>query len=245
MILDLVLQLSSLLAALIVLAGGFVRGYTGFGSGLVMTPLFAILWGPVDAVAVTTGLGLLATLQLTAPAARLANWQDVIPMLVAAILLVPLGAALLVSLDPELVKKIIAVLVMMMALISIRGWTYRGPRGVVPSMISGAISGFINGISAVGGPAMVLYFLAIPETVRVQRANIIIVMGFTNASLLASLLVAGAVTTQVFINLGLLAMPSFVAVWLGARLFTVLPMRHFRLIVLWFLVAVSAIILVA
>ena len=107
------------------------------------------------------------------------------------------------------------------------------------------ISGFINGISSVGGPAMVLYFLGIPETVRVQRANIIIVMGFTNVSLLASLLFAGAVTAAVFINIGLLAIPSFVAVWLGARLFTVLPMQQFRLIVLWFLVAVSAMILVA
>ena len=245
MIPDLVLQLSSLLAVLITFAGGFVRGYTGFGSGLVMTPLFAILWGPVDAVAITTGVGLLATLQLAAPAARLANWKDVIPMLVTTILLVPFGAALLVSLDPELVKKIIAVLVMLMALISIRGWTYRGPRGVVPSMISGAISGFINGISSVGGPAMVLYFLAIPETVRVQRANIIIVMSFTGACLLASLLVAGVVTATVFIYIGMLAIPSFAAGWLGARLFSVLPMRHFRLVVLWFLVAVSAIILVA
>lgn len=245
MSLDPIFQLSNLLALLIVLAGGFVRGYTGFGSGLVMTPLFALLWGPVDAVATTSGLGLLATVQLTASSVPLANWRDVMPMLAAAILLVPFGAALLVSLDPELVKKIIAVLVMAMALITIRGWTYRGPRGPVPSMISGALCGFINGISSVGGPTAVLYFLAIPDAARIQRANIIIVMGFTGMAVLVSLIVAGVVTATVFINIGVLAVPSFAAVWLGARLFTVLPVRLFRLIVLWFLVAVSIAILVA
>ena len=127
MSLDPILQMSNLFALLIVFAGGFVRGYTGFGSGLVMTPLFAILWGPVDAVATTAGLSLLATVQLTASSVPLANWRDVAPMLAAAILLVPFGAVLLVSLDPELVKKIIVVLVMGMALITMRGWTYRGP----------------------------------------------------------------------------------------------------------------------
>jgi uncharacterized membrane protein YfcA len=240
-----ILQLSNLLAVLIVLAGGFVRGYTGFGSGLVMTPLFAILWGPVDAVATTAGLGLLASAQLTVSSVPLANWRDVVPMLAAAILLVPFGAVLLVSLDPELVKKIIAVLVMAMALITIRGWTYRGPRGAVPSMISGALCGFINGISSVGGPAAVLYFLAIPDAARIQRANIIIVMGVTGMAVLISLIIGGVVTATVFINIGVLAIPSYAAVWLGARLFTVLPVRLFRLIVLWFLVAVSIAILVA
>ncbi|MBT4720206.1 MAG: sulfite exporter TauE/SafE family protein [Rhodospirillaceae bacterium] len=245
MTLDPIFQLSNLLALLIVLAGGFVRGYTGFGSGLVMAPLFAILWGPVDAVATTAGLGLLATVQLTASSVPLVNWRDVLPMLAAAILLVPFGAALLVSLDPDLVKNIIAILVMAMALITIRGWTYRGPRGAVPSMISGALSGFINGISSVGGPAAVLYFLAIPDAARIQRANIIIVMGFTGMAVLVSLIIAGVVTATVYINIGVLAIPSFAAVWLGARLFTVLPVRLFRLIVLWFLVVVSIAILAA
>jgi uncharacterized membrane protein YfcA len=241
---DPILQTGNLIAVLIVLAGGFVRGYTGFGSGLVMTPLFAILWGPVDAVATTAGLGLLATAQLTASSVPLANWRDVAPMLAAAVLLVPFGAALLVSLDPGLVKKIIAVLVMAMALITIRGWTYRGPRGVVPSMISGALCGFINGISSVGGPAAVLYFLAIPDAARIQRANIIIVMGCTGTAVLVALIAAGVVTATIFINIVVLAIPSIGAVWLGARLFTVLPVRWFRLIVLWFLVAVSVVMLV-
>jgi uncharacterized membrane protein YfcA len=91
----------------------------------------------------------------------------------------------------------------------------------------------------------VLYFLAIPDAARIQRANIIIVMGFTGMAVLVSLIIAGVVTATVYINIGVLAIPSFAAVWLGARLFTVLPVRLFRLIVLWFLVVVSIAILAA
>ncbi|MDP6430239.1 MAG: sulfite exporter TauE/SafE family protein [Rhodospirillales bacterium] len=244
MSLDPFLQLGNLLAIVIAIAGGFVRGYTGFGSGMIMAPLLAILWGPVEAVATTVGLGLLATVQLAAPSVPLTNWREVGPMMAATFPFILVGTALLVSLDPEIVKKIIAVLVLTIALITLRGWTYRGPRGVLPSMISGAISGIINGIAAVGGPVVVLYLMAMPDEARVQRANIIIILGFTSFSVLLSMFAAGVVTNTVLVNIGLLAVPSFASVWLGARLFTILPGHFFRLIVLWFLIAVSVVILV-
>ena len=40
----------NLLALVIIIAGGLVRGYAGFGSGLVMVPLLAFLWDPVNAI---------------------------------------------------------------------------------------------------------------------------------------------------------------------------------------------------
>ena len=55
---------TNLIALAVILSGGVVRGYTGFGSGLVMVPILAILWGPVDAIVVVLSLGLFSTLQM-------------------------------------------------------------------------------------------------------------------------------------------------------------------------------------
>jgi len=32
------------------MAAGLMRGFAGFGSGMLMAPIFAILFGPVEAV---------------------------------------------------------------------------------------------------------------------------------------------------------------------------------------------------
>lgn len=237
--------LEFLFALLIVVAGGVVRGFTGFGSGLVMVPLLTLLWGPVEALATMTGLGAFATVQLVPRALRLTNWHEVGPMIAGSVALTPVGIALLVSLDPAIVKKIIAAMVLLATLITLRGWVYRGPRGVGPGFVAGGLTGLINGLAGVGGPATVLYLMATPQEAANQRANIVSAMAFVTIWVFASMMVAGVVTQRVLIHVAVFMLPSFASVWLGARLFQVLPARLFRIIVLWFLIAISVAILLA
>ena len=146
-----------LIALAIIIAGGIVRGYTGFGSGLVMVPLLAVLWGPIDAIILTMSLGLFATVQMTYPAVKLANWRDSGPMILAALLVTPLGTFFLITLDPNIVKKIIAAIVVFLTVISLIGWTYKGPRGITPSFIAGSIASFINGVAQNALPCDMLF----------------------------------------------------------------------------------------
>jgi uncharacterized membrane protein YfcA len=233
------------LAMATVVAGGIVRGYTGFGSGLVMVPLLALLWGPVEALATMTGLGAFATLQLLPRAIPLTNWRDVGPMAAGSLALTPAGTALLVSLDPTTVKKIIAALVLLATLITMRGWVYRGPRGLVPGFVAGGLTGLVNGLAGVGGPATVLYLMAQPGDAGTQRANIVSAMAAVTISVFVAMLIAGVVTSRVVTHVAVFMIPSIFAVWLGAKMFQILPSRHFKLVVLWFLLAISITILVA
>lgn len=232
-------------ALAIIIAGGIVRGFTGFGSGLVMVPLLALLWGPVEALATMVGLGTFATLQLIPRAIPLTNWRDVGPMIAGSLALTPAGTALLISLDPALVKKIIAALVLLATFITLRGWTYKGPRGLVPGFISGGLTGLINGLAGVGGPATVLYLLALPGKPETHRANIVSAMAVVTTSVFVSMIVAGAVTQRVITHVAIFLIPSIISVWTGVKMFHVLPSKLFRLIILWFLVAISVTILVA
>lgn len=233
------------MALAIVCAGGIVRGFTGFGSGLVMVPLLTLLWGPVEALTTTVGIGIFATFQLVPRAMRLANWRDIGPIMGATVACTPLGTALLVSLDPLVVKKIIAALVLAMTLVTLSGWSYRGPRGIGPGMVAGALGGLINGVAGVGGPPTVLYILSLKESAQVHRANIVMVLAITTVMVLGALWTAGAITHRVLVHVAVFAVPSILSVWLGAWLFTKLPGHLFRLIVLWFLIAISLAILLA
>ncbi len=233
------------LAMAVVVAAGIVRGITGFGSGLIMVPLLAILWGPVEALGTMVLLGAVATVQLFPSALRLASWRDTAPIVIASFVFSPLGTMLLVSLDPELVKKIIAGLVLGITLISLSGWTYTGPRGMAPGFVAGAVGGVINGVAGVGGPPMVLYLISLPEKAETHRANIVVTLAVTSIAVLISMLAAGVIGTRVVTHTVTFVVPSVVSVWVGAWLFHILPARAFRLLILWFLVAISLAILLA
>ncbi|MBM3606914.1 MAG: sulfite exporter TauE/SafE family protein [Alphaproteobacteria bacterium] len=237
--------LEFLLAALIVAAGGIVRGFTGFGSGLVMAPLLAILWGPVEAIAIMTLLGIAASVQILPRAIPMANWKEVAPMMIASMIGAPLGTAMLVSLDPATVKRIIAGFVLLATLITMAGWQYRGPRGTFPASISGALTGVINGVAGVGGPATVLYLMSLPDRAEIHRANIVCAMGVATIMVGVSLFFASALTPRVWTHTAVFLIPSIISVWFGVWLFDKLPARLFKWIVLWFLLFVSSAIMLA
>lgn len=229
----------------IIVAAGIVRGFTGFGAGLVAMPLLTLMWSPVEALATNVLLGIAATAQLAPQAARTANWRDMGPMTIAIVLATPVGVWLLVTLDPGAVKKAIAVFVLIATLLTLYGWTYRGPRGAVPAAAAGGIGGIVNGLAGVGGPPMVLYLISLPESPETHRANIVMSLASTGVVSLIAMGLAGAFSIKIAVNAAILLGPSILAVWVGARLFRVLPARMFRLVILWFLVAISVAMLLA
>ncbi|MBT3916947.1 MAG: sulfite exporter TauE/SafE family protein [Rhodospirillaceae bacterium] len=242
---DLIFTQENLFILAIVFAGGVVRGYTGFGSGLIMVPLFSLLWSPVDAVATTVGLGLFAGVQMAFVNLKITNWREVAPMIAALIFITPLGTMLLVSLDADIVKKITAAVILFVTAISLRGWQYRGPRGHGPSFVAGAIGAFINGLAAVGGPAVVLYLITMPDSAKVQRANIATIASLMGVAVCISTFSSGHVGSGVLLNILIFAIPYMIFVWMGIWLFAILPGTAFRLIVLWILVCISIAILLA
>ncbi len=233
------------LASLIVMAGAFVRGVTGFGAGLVMVPLISLLWGPVEALALMFGLSLFNSTQLLPGAIRNAEIPLVVPIMIAAAVLTPAGVYLHVSLNAELVKKIIAALVLLATIISLSGWTYKGPSGLLPSTTAGALMGLINGIAGVGGPPLVLYLMSLPAKAIEHRANITLSMTITTYVALFSMYQAGVFSQRILTHIAMMLIPSMIGVWLGSKVFRLIPAKAFRVLVLWFLVAVSVAILLS
>ena len=166
-------------------------------------------------------------------------------MILAGFCFTPIGTALLVALDPMLIKKIIAVAVLFITVISILGWQYKGPSGFIPGFITGAIGGTVNGVAGVGGPPLVLYLMSLAGTAKEHRANIAIITTMMGLTVLVSMLMADAVSKKVLINVAVLVLPYMASVWAGARLFNIIPAQAFRIIIYWMLIAISLMILIS
>lgn len=223
----------------ITLLSGVIRGFSGFGSAMAQAPVFAILFSAPQAVATMAGLGLLASIQLQAGVWRETAWREVIPISAAAALTIPLGVAVLRLLEPELMRRGISALVLVMVVILMTGWRYPGRPGPWAALAAGGISGLINGSTGVGGPPVVLYLLAGPNPAHTNRANLITYYIFLNGLTFITLLIGGVVTWQTFARTALLFPTQLVSLFAGAWLFRRAPDAIYRRIAMGLLLAIA------
>src|SRR5258708_25206275 len=182
------------------LAAGLLRGFSGFGSAMLMAPIFAILFGSADWVATVVAMDRATSFHLFPAARRDCEWTVVAPMTIAACIAMPLGLWLLVSLDRVLLSKIVSALVALFAAVMLAGWRWTGMRGAFPSAVVGTISGAMMATTSVGGPPVLLYMLSSDGSPATERAHAITYYFATQILLLALMFGVGIVGTAALLR---------------------------------------------
>jgi uncharacterized membrane protein YfcA len=157
----------------IALVGGLVRGFTGFGGSMILSPGLALIVDTPQAVAISIFLNVLVGIPLAPSAFPHVKWRMIAPMAVASMVMAPVGVVLLVGQDPDLMRRIIAVIVITFAIVLAMDWRYTGKPHPAANVGVGAMAGFLNGATGVGGPPVILYVLAGPGSAEEKRASII------------------------------------------------------------------------
>ncbi len=231
-------------AVLVTAAGGMLQGFTGFGNTLVMVPLLTFVYGPAESVAVGIGLSALGTVLLLPEISRDADWPDVLPACLMGFVMVPVGVALLLTVDPGVTRRLMGGIVILVALIMIRGWSYAGPRNALTSGTAGAFSGFTAGFFGMGAPGVTLYYLSGTVRAAVQRANILVVLGVVSAATMTGVAVGGGADLGSLL-LGIALIPPFaLPVWVGARYFRRASNEVYRRVCLWLLIVMGTAVIV-
>ena len=220
-------------------AAGLMRGFAGFGSAMVTAPVFAILFGPVETVAVIILMEIVVTVQLMPGILGDVEWRFVGPMAAVAALFMPLGSWLLVSMDPGLMARAMAAIVVAFAVVLMTGWRYRGERRHLPTMVVGAVSGVMVAATTLGIPPVMLYMLSGRDTAVRNRANVIGYFAVTLTVLIALMSAAGMMSLDAVWRAAML-MPGFMlTTWIGGRLFRQSSEHLYRRVALVFLLGVG------
>ncbi len=163
--------ISVLLAA--TLLGGLVRGFTGFGFAMVFMPLASIVLGPVAALGLIWFIDLPVALPIAARSAKHAEWREIVPLLLTATLALPAGVWLLIWLDRDTMRWVLAVMVLAAVGLMASGWRYHGRPSVPLSLGVGALSGLFNGMASIGGMPLAVFWLGAQRNDRHKtRANL-------------------------------------------------------------------------
>ncbi len=153
---------------------GIMRGFSGFGSALIVVPITAAVFGPRLAVPAVVAIHLITSIQLMPQAMRDVEWGRVAPLSVAGSLAVPVGAWVLVTQDSETIRKAISVLIIVFAVMMMRGWRYTGKINGWVMAGAGLAGGVITGAATIGGPPVITFLMAGPFKAAQNRAAILL-----------------------------------------------------------------------
>lgn len=230
---------------LLAFAAGLLRGFSGFGSSLLVVPVFSLFAGPAPAVAVATLLECVATLLLFVPALQHTNKPALIPISSAASLAIPLGHFTLIHLNPNLTNVLISAAVALMSGWMIVGGRFQFPRNMAGKVSAGALSGFLTGFGGIGGPPLVLYVLSGSESAEIKRANVITISGVALIAAIFSMLYFGLLNRDALLG-GIALAPIFLLGGMaGSRLFRAAPEKIYQRVAVGSLAGLSLLTLLA
>ena len=119
------------------------------------------------------------------------------------------------------------------------GWRYRGSVGPMITGFAGWLGGFISGVAAAGGPAVIIFLLAGPDSAARNRAAIILYFIFSQIIALMVYWFGGLITLKTF-WIALPMLPTIMlGTWIGEKLFGKASEDLYRRIALVFLLVIG------
>ena len=198
---------------------GLVRGFSGFGSGLMLAPGLSLLYPPSVAVVMVVLLDAPAVVYLFPKTWRYADWRTMRWIALGSALSVPFGAYFLATNDPDVTRRLIGFSALVFVLLMAAGFRLRNRGGMGSGLTVGALAGYLGGATGVPGPPAIIYFLAGPYSPQEARGNITAFFTFIIIILVCSFVWHGLVTLEIIVRC-LFLMPIYLgATWIGNRLF--------------------------
>jgi uncharacterized protein len=224
---DALLTAELLIAFVLAFFGGAIRGYTGFGTPIFLAPIYAVLFGPQATVPLMIFMEVGIMAQMVPAALKRTDWPEMRGLLLGCLPMLPVGGLMLGVIDPELGKKVIGLVTAAFVAALWWGWRYRGPRTLPVRIAVGAVSGFSNGLTGIGGPPVILYHLSGGKDIAAIRANLVIYFAFITLVAVPFFAYAGLVTSETLWRWLILTPPLLIGVTLGSYLFRRTTERSF------------------
>ncbi len=244
MLIDIIMEPAMMMAAGLTILAGLIRGFTGFGSAMVMAPPFALFFSPAETVAIVLFLELIVSAQLIPGAWRNVDWRLLIPLVIGAWIATPLGVWTLLAVDESIMRRAIAGTVLTFVLILSTGWRYeRTPRPAI-TFGFGMLSGIFGSATGMTGPPVVLYLLSGAKSPVQVRATIIIFFVFADIPPIIGLAVNDVIDQTIILRSLVLAPAIILAAWLGGMGFRSANATTYRKVTLAFLSIIAVTVLV-
>jgi len=156
-----------------VLAGAFLKGYTGFGASMFWMTSLSLLLPPLQVVPMVLMFEVATSIYLLPGLWRHVEWRSIFLLLLGTWVTTPIGIYALYSLPPAPIRVALAFVVITAAVLILRGFALKRVPGTSTTLAVGGAAGLLNGSMGIVGPPVILFYFSSPLGVAVGRASII------------------------------------------------------------------------
>ncbi len=212
----------------ITIAAGIVRGFSGFALSAIVMVSAATFIPPVQLIPICFWLEFCASLLMGR-----AGWQEadrglVFGLVISSSIGAPIGLMLTTSLPVETSKSIVLILVIVLAMLLLAKVRFAFLATKPGLYLAGFAAGIVGGLAAVAGMVVALYVLSQDAGARKMRAALVLYLFITLATSLVYQIYFDVMTWTAVQRSAVFALPTFMGVWIGQRMFTPRFEPHYR-----------------
>ena len=213
--------------AVTLVVAAFIRGYSGFGFSALVVSASALVTNPLNFVPVVMFCEFAMTMQQWASVGSHVDWRRIKFLALGAAAGVPIGLAVITRIGTNSARAVIAVYVLVMCAVMLRGWRMNKEAGPGIHLIAGAASGLANA-PGMGGLPVVTFFAAQGIPAVTFRATLIAYFALLDGYSAPLMWWHGMIGRDTFVVIAL-AFPILAAgVWAGSRHFLRADPKDFR-----------------
>ena len=236
--------LEAIVVIFAMLLASTVFSATGFGIGMISTPLMLLVYEPQTVIVVAGTAGLGVGVWIISKSWRDVPFREILPITIAALCGAPIAVFILKTADSSVLSIGIAVLIILFAI----GSFVKIEKEIPYSKQVGIATGFIVGVllptSGVAGSLVMLFLM----TRNWERQTVRAAMAFFLVSLMAFTVVLfalyGLYTPLRLTLIGIVAIPAVIGFLLGAMLIKRINERVFGNLVIGIIIVSSIIVVV-
>jgi uncharacterized membrane protein YfcA len=207
------------LLLLTVTIAGLVRGFAGFGTAMIYMPVASSVFDPFVALTTMVILDLFGPVPAVPRAIRDGDPKDVARLGLGYVLTMPIGLAILSVIAPEVFRYGISTVALVLLVILVGGFRYRGVLHKWLIYVTGMLAGFFGGTSGLAGPPVILLYMASSKPVSVVRANKMLFLLLSDLLLLGVMGATGRLSIEAIVIGAGLTLPYMTGILIGTRLF--------------------------
>jgi len=145
------------LSCLILFAGACLQGLTGFGYSLFSLPLLVFLMPATEAVPILSLTSIFLNALVYIHARKSTSIKRILPLLAAGAVGLPLGVWALKSMEGDVIKIAVGILVFLTSILYLSGFRLKLRRERMAMVPVGLASGILNGATTFSGPPVILF----------------------------------------------------------------------------------------
>ncbi len=224
--------------AIALLGAAFVRGYSGFGFSAIFIAFAALLTNPLPLIPVVFACEMLMTVFQARGIRGQVDWRRVIALLAGAAVVLPASVWFILSLGEGTVRLAVSLIVLVMSLVLLSGWTLQRTIRSPGHIGVGMVSGLCNS-AGIGGLPVAAFMAAQPMKAARFRATMIVYLTGLDLITMPLLWAGGLVTWETALGVGLAFPLLGLGVWLGGRQFLAASPSTFRRFAVMLLLTLS------